>query len=121
MDLRLVEYVTYLAVSVGLTLWVGRTLYRNGGRFLADALGDAGLADAVNRLLLVGFYLLSLGGAALLINAGATLASVADVVQAIVTKLGLLLLVLGTMHVVNLLVFHRLRQPAGPRSARDWH
>ena len=55
-------YVVYLLVTVPLTIWVATTLSRNGRVFLADVFaGDDGLADAVNRLLVVGFYLLNLG------------------------------------------------------------
>ena len=34
-DLTLLEYLVYLAASVLLTVWVGRTLFGNGRRFLA--------------------------------------------------------------------------------------
>ena len=50
----------YLAVSIALTVWVARTLFRNGGVFLADGFeGRAEPADSVNRLLVVGFYLVN--------------------------------------------------------------
>jgi hypothetical protein len=117
-DLRLVEYVTYLGIAVGLTLFVGRVLYRSGGPFLVDALRDRTLADSVNRLLIVGFSLIGLGGGALLLSVDTGLASAADVVKAVVTRTGLLLLVLGGLHLANLVVLRRLRRPAetpGPR------
>jgi hypothetical protein len=111
-DLRLVEYVAYLAVSVSLTLWVGRALHRYGGPFLADALKDTALADSVNRLLVVGFYLVGLGGVALLLQVDGSLASAADVVRAVATKVGLVLLLLGGLHLADLLVLHRMRRPS---------
>ena len=45
-------YLFYIAISVGLTIWVARTL-RNGGRvFLVDVFsGNRELADSVNHLL----------------------------------------------------------------------
>lgn len=118
MDLRLVEYVVYLALSVAFTIWVARVLYRNGARFLVEVLRDEALADSVNRLLVVGFYLVSLGGVALLINTTDSLATAADVVRAVVTRVGLVLLLLGFMHFVNLLVLNRLRRH--PEPAPDW-
>lgn len=55
-------YVVYLTISLALTVWVARTLERNGRVFLIDALqGNAELADSVNRLLVVGFYLINVG------------------------------------------------------------
>ena len=55
-------YLLYLTISIGITVWVARTLHTNGRTFLLDAFqGNEGLADSVNHLLVVGFYLLNLG------------------------------------------------------------
>lgn len=112
MDLRLIEYLAYLAVSLPLTLWVGRALHRNGAPFLAAVMKDRVVADSVNRLLVIGFYLAGLGGVALLLQVDGSLASPADVVRAVATKTGLVLLLLGGLHLVNLLFLHRLHRPA---------
>ena len=59
-------YVSYLAISIALTIWVARTLYRSGRIFLLDAFrGNEALADSVNHLLVVGFYLINIGYIAL--------------------------------------------------------
>ncbi|MDQ3266018.1 MAG: hypothetical protein M3Y59_20590 [Myxococcota bacterium] len=54
-------YLAYLVISIGITVWVARTLQQNGRVFLVDAfLGKETLADSVNHLLVVGFYLVNL-------------------------------------------------------------
>jgi hypothetical protein len=111
MDLRLIDYFLYLIASVLLTVWVGNTLHSNGRLFLIAVFQEQGLADSVNRLLVVGFYLINLGAAALLINTGGAPASLADMVQETVTRLGVVLLVLGAMHFFNMLVLHVMRRP----------
>lgn len=111
MDLRLIDYVVYLSASVALTVWVGNTLYRNGRVFLVSVFKEPGLADSVNHLLVVGFYLVNLGAAAILINAGGAPASFADMIQETVTRIGVVLLVLGSMHFFNMFVLHLLRRP----------
>jgi hypothetical protein len=111
MDLRLIDYVVYLSASIALTVWVGNTLYRNGRVFLVSVFKEAGLADSVNHLLVVGFYLVNLGAAAILINAGGAPASFADMIQETITRIGVVLLVLGFMHFFNMLVLHLLRRP----------
>ena len=117
MDLRLIDYFLYLVASILLTLWVGNSLFRNGRPFLVSVFqGEQGLADSVNRLLVVGFYLINLGAAALLINAGGAPASLADMVQETVTRLGVVLLVLGSMHFFNMLVLHLMRRPLKQRA-----
>ena len=61
----------YAAASIGITVWVARTLFKNGRVFLVDSfLGNEQLADAVNRLLLVGFYLVNLGFVAMFLKYG---------------------------------------------------
>lgn len=121
MELRLVEYAVYLATSVALTLWVGRSLYRGGRRFLIDVMDDESLADSVNHLLLVGFYLVNLGVAALLINTAGPLQSAADLVQTAATQVGFMLLVLGTMHFGNVYVLHRLRRSSQAQAYARWY
>lgn len=110
MDLRLVEYIAYLAIAVGLTLSVGQVLYRSGGPFLVDALRDRTLADSVNRLLVVGFTLIGLGGGALLLQVDGPLVTAADVVRVVVIRSGLLCLVLGALHLFNLAALRRMRR-----------
>ena len=114
MDLRLTDYLIYLVASVLLTVWVGNTLFRNGRPFLVAVFKESGLADSVNRLLVVGFYLVNLGAAALLINAGGAPQSLPDMIQETVTRLGVVLLVLGAMHFFNLLVFQQIRHRGTP-------
>src|SRR2546430_407213 len=111
MDLQLLDYFIYIGASVLLTIWVGRTLYRNGRPFLVSVFKEDGLADSVNRLLVIGFYLVNFGAAAILINTGGPPPTVADMLKQTVTRVGVVLLVLGFMHFNNLLVLHVIRRP----------
>jgi hypothetical protein len=106
-------YAVYLVVSVFLTVWVGRTLYRNGRQFLVDALaGNDKLADSVNHLLLVGFYLVNIGFVSLALRYGGHVKEVEAAIEYLSTKLGVVLLVLGGMHFFNLFVLSRWRRRA---------
>ncbi|MFI0998877.1 hypothetical protein ACIP10_31285 [Streptomyces galbus] len=111
MDRTVIAYVIYLVVSIALTIWVARTLSRNGRVFLADVLhGDEKLADAVNHLLVVGFYLVNLGFVALYLSGDDTVEDARGVFEALSTKLGVVLLVLGVMHLGNVYVLNRIRR-----------
>jgi hypothetical protein len=114
MDLRFVDYLIYIAASIGLTVWVGDTLYRNGRPFLVNVFKEDGLADSVNHLLVVGFYLVNFGAAAILINTGGTPQSVPDMLKQTVTRIGVVLLVLGFMHFNNLMVLRAIRRRDRP-------
>ncbi|WP_420035234.1 hypothetical protein ACN2WE_25245 [Streptomyces sp. cg28] len=111
MDLTVVAYVVYLVVSIGLTVWVARTLSRNGRIFLSDVLhGDEKLADAVNHLLVVGFYLVNLGFVALYLSGDENITTTRQVFESLSTKLGVVLLVLGAMHLGNVYVLNKIRR-----------
>ena len=111
MDLTVLAYVVYLVVSIGLTVWVARTLSSNGRIFLGDVLhGDEKLADAVNHLLVVGFYLVNLGFVALYLKSSERIDDARKVFEALSVKLGVVLLVLGVMHLGNVYVLNKIRR-----------
>lgn len=109
-DFVVVTYCLYLAVSICLTVWVARTLHRNGRLFLVDVFhGNEPLADSVNHLLVVGFYLINLGYVTLALKVGYEVGSTRASIEALSQKVGYVLLVLGVMHFFNLYVFSRIR------------
>lgn len=106
-------YIFYLLLSIGLTVWVARTLHANGRIFLVDAFnGREALADSVNHLLVVGFYLINIGYVTLALKYGDKPADLAGAVEFLSTKVGFVLVVLGVMHFGNLYIFNRLRHRA---------
>ncbi len=112
MDLILPTYIAYLIISILLTVWVARTLHRNGRVFLVDVFRREDLADSVNHLLVVGFYLVNLGYVTLALKLGGEILSSRGAVEALSGKVGGVLLVLGFMHFFNLFVFSRMRKRA---------
>jgi hypothetical protein len=104
------SYMVYLVISVVVTVWVARTLYKNGLVFLVDSFGGNGeLARSVNHLLVVGFYLINLGYVVRFLATDRPVASMRQAIEMVSEKLGVILLVLGAMHFFNLYVFNRIR------------
>jgi hypothetical protein len=105
----IVVYTLYVAVAVGLTIWLARTLFHNGTVFLEDVFeGSPGLAQSVNHLLVVGFYMLSLGYGLYILDASRGMDSF-EAVQFLVNRLAVLLVSLAGIHFVNVFVFWRIR------------
>jgi hypothetical protein len=102
--------LSYLMISIGLTAWVARTLFRNGQVFLDDALGSERLARSVNHLLVVGFCLLNLGYATVAIRVANEVSGPSSAIETLSVKIGLVLLVLGGVHFANLYVLSRFRR-----------
>lgn len=105
------SYLAYLAIAIPITVWVAATLSRNGRVFLADVFtGDESLADAVNRLLVVGFYLLNLGFVMLYLRGGSVDDGMTGLLEGLSVKIGVVMLVLGVVHIVNVMVFSSMRR-----------
>lgn len=102
-------YLTYALVAVGLVWFLAGTLRRNGAVFLANVFDDDAVAVAVNHLLTVGFYLLNLGYAFLLFQLRPDQESLLEAFDHFVVRVAWLLLSLGVIHLLNMLVFWRIR------------
>ncbi|MPZ89882.1 MAG: hypothetical protein GEU81_17895 [Nitriliruptorales bacterium] len=110
-------YAVYVPVSVGLTVWLARTLFQHGAVFLDDVFPERPeVAVAINRLLVTGFYMFNLGYAFLILRADPA-SSVVGAVEELATKLGLLLVSLAFLHFINVFVFQRIRQRATEHQA----
>ena len=103
-------YSIYAAVSLAATIWVGRSLHGNGRIFLVENFhGREKLADSVNRLLLVGFYLVNIGFVCLALRYGEKPTDLVGAVEFLSTKIGLVIVLLGAMHFFNMRMLVRFR------------
>ena len=118
MDVIVVSYGFYLAISIALTVWVAHTLHRNGRIFLVDVFhGNEPLADSVNHLLVVGFYLINFGYVSLALKLGYDVRNAREGIEALSWKIGMVLVVLGGMHFFNLFIFSRMRRRVALRNS----
>jgi hypothetical protein len=113
MNYIILTYALYLTLTIGLTIWVARTLFTNGRVFLVDIFhGNELLADSVNKLLVVGFYLINIGYAVYTLQILGEINTVQVVIEKLSLKIGAIILILGGMHFFNLFVFFKLRKRA---------
>ena len=111
MNHTVTAYLIYLPIAVAMTIWVARTLHKNGRVFLVQAFrGKEDMADSVNHLLVVGFYLINVGFIAAALRYGDKPHDVQETIEFLSTKLGIVLLVLGGMHFFNLFNFDKMRK-----------
>ena len=108
---HIITYIVYLIISVILTFWVGRNLFKNGEVFLNEVYdGQPEFAQSVNKLLLIGFYLLNFGFIVYALKYKGSLLNFRDVFEASSKQLGRIILILGTLHFINLMVFFNLKK-----------
>jgi hypothetical protein len=108
--MMIATYLVYLGLSLGVTYWVGQTLQRNGRVFLVENFqGQETLADSINHLLLVGFYLVNIGFVALALRYGTKPTDLVEAFEFLSTKVGLVVVILGIMHFANMRLLVRYR------------
>jgi len=113
MNYFILTYAVYLLISISLTIWVAKVLFKNGRIFLVDIFhGQIDLADSVNKLLVVGFYLINIGYMSLALKEVDKIPGAQEVVEVLSHKLGWIILILGGMHFLNLTIFFKLRNKA---------
>lgn len=105
-----VSYIIYICLSITVTVWVAKTLHKNGRAFLVDAFkNNSELADSINHLLVVGFYLINLGYMSYHLKTNIPPQTWAQMIEVLSAKIGIILLVLGTMHFLNIYIFNKMR------------
>ncbi|HXC42238.1 MAG TPA: hypothetical protein VNY51_01805 [Candidatus Dormibacteraeota bacterium] len=112
-------YVSYLLISLALTVWVARTLHKNGRVFLVDAFrGNFELADSVIHLSVVSLCLVNIGCVLPPLRMYPNRDTLWATVELVSEKIGLVLLVLGITLFFNLFLFSRVRKRSRPDSSR---
>ena len=91
----IIAHLLYLVLSLGLTVWVARTLFQQGALFLQDAFGgDKEMTKGLGHLLQMGFYLLAFGFIFFLVaSGGAARFGSGTIVEQVSTKVGIVLFI----------------------------
>lgn len=103
-----VTYILYLVISILVTVWVGRTLFKRGRVFLVDAFKNEAVADSINHLLLVGFYLINIGYISVALKSKSSPQSLSASIELLSSKVGWVLLILGGMHFFNIFILRKI-------------
>ena len=117
--ITLITYAIYIVISVSITIWVAETLRRNGRIFLVEAFVKEEVADSVNHLLVVGFYLINIGFVSLFLRMAEKPKDAVEAVEFVSFKIGVVLVVLGVMHFFNVFNFAKIRRKAKERRVHD--
>jgi hypothetical protein len=102
-------YIIYLALAYIITVHVGLVFYRNGRVFILNLMGgDEQFTNAINNLLLVGYYLLNLGYCAVMITMWEPIDSPEGMINNLSFMLSRIILLLGIMHYINMAAIYLL-------------
>ena len=111
-------YAIYLPVTILLTTYVARVLFGGGRIFMTDIFnGREDIAMATNRMFQVGFYLLNLGFAFLVMKTSDSFLTGRGAFELFSIKVGWFSIYLGVMLFFNLYLFFRGKKKS--REARQ--
>lgn len=122
MENQVTAYLIYLPVVIVMTTLVARTLFNNSKVFMLDIFkGRETIALSTNNLFRIGFYLLNLGVAFLIMEMDPMSGKV-EMLEALSFKVGGFTIYLGIMLFLNLYMFFRGKRKArgtnGPATVR---
>jgi hypothetical protein len=96
------SFIIYLLITWFITVHVGLIFYRNGKSYILNLLHDEKFTLFINRILLIGYYLLNLGYVTMTLRFGKTMYTWADVLTSICTRTGKIMCMLGVIHFFNM-------------------
>ncbi len=114
-----ITYITYISISVAITIFVSKTLSKNGEIYLIDGFnGNKELAKSVNHMLVVGFYLLNIGFVLLRLKTNSLIIDIESMIVYLSYSIGFVLIVLGAFHFFNMIIIHKFRESGLRKTAQ---
>lgn len=109
----IIGYLIYLPIVIALTIYVSKMLFKNGRLFMIDIFkGKEDIALATNKLFEIGFYLINIGWAMLILKItyyNANGMSYQTLIEILSKKIGSFSIYLGIMLFINLFFFFKGR------------
>jgi len=103
--MNVLSYCIYLTITYWVTVHVGLRFYRHGRLYILNLFrNNETLTDTVNRLLLLGYYLLNLGYAAVMIRFWDSVTTWAALLAGLCSMIGTIMLTLAFIHFVNMAI-----------------
>ena len=111
----IIGYLIYLPIVITLTVFVSKSLFKNGRLFMIDIFkGKEDIALATNKLFEIGFYLINIGFALYIMKlyfySTTTELSYQYLMEMLSKKIGGFTIYLGLMLFLNLFLFFRGRR-----------
>lgn len=114
-----IAYIIYLPIAILLTIWVSHQLFKNSRIFMLDIFrGREDIALSTNRLFELGFYLMNIGTAFLIMEEYG-IDSLQELFEELSVKIGGFSIYLGVMLFFNLFLFFRGKRKASQRAQQE--
>ena len=105
MNLNIIGYLIYLSLTSVIIIKVGKLCYDNGNIFVSQLIPNhEELCHQINKMLLIGYYLLNLGYCAMTIISWEKIQTSNQLIEIIATKSAFIILTIGFMHYINIIL-----------------
>jgi hypothetical protein len=105
MNLNIIGYLIYLSLTSVIIIKVGKLCYDNGNIFVSQLIPNhEELCHQINKMLLMGYYLMNLGYCAMTIISWEKIQSINQLIEIIATKSAIIILTIGIMHYINIIL-----------------
>jgi predicted metal-binding protein len=103
MNLNLVAYSVFIGMMVFIIVVVGKICYKNGNIFVAQLIpGHLELCQQINKILLIGYYLVNIGYCAVNLSFWQTITSLPILLEVISLKMAGIIIILSGLHYLNI-------------------
>lgn len=103
MNLNVIGYSIYLILTTTIILKVGSICYNNGNIFIKNLLREnIELSIQINKILLIGYYLLNIGYSAVTIITWNKIETNVHLLEIISEKISTIILIIAIMHYTNI-------------------
>lgn len=107
---NLIAYFIYLLISIFITIFVGYKCFKTGEIYLLYIIKDTHTCTAINRILLVSYYLVNIGYIAISISNWDVVHSFLQALEILISKISTIFIILSLLHYSNLFIIYNLRK-----------
>ena len=109
MNYNVCAYITFLTLIIFIIVYAGRYFYSNGRIFIISLFkGNIALADGLNKLILIAYYLLNIGYSFIRLKQWQKITSLEMLFSSLASNIGVLVFILAIIHYINMLVIYWL-------------
>ncbi len=108
--INIISYTIYFLITVPVIVLVGWKCYTIGRIYLLDLFTDIQICNSVNRILLIGYYLMNIGYVTFSLSEGLETATPESFVVSMLTKIATTLLLIAVMHYINIFLLAYFRK-----------
>jgi len=102
MNLNILSYIIYGLISIILTFYVGNEFHKNGYVYIVSIFVEKKISNAINNLLLIGFYLVNIGYVILKISEWGLVTNNIDLVEKLSIHLASIFIILAILNYLNI-------------------